>query len=30
LLPWQVYSFLHAATFATLTNVNFDNERFKE
>lgn len=25
-----MYSFLNAATFSTLTNVNFDDERFKE
>lgn len=29
-VPAEVYSFLHAATFATLTNVNFDDARFKE
>lgn len=29
-VPQEVYSFLNAATFATLTNVNFDDERFKE
>lgn len=28
-VPTEVYSMLHAATFATLTNVNFDDERFK-
>lgn len=28
-VPTEVYSFLHAATFATLTNVNFDDVRFK-
>jgi hypothetical protein len=28
-VPTQVYSLLHAATFATLTNVNFDDARFK-
>lgn len=28
-VPAEVYSFLHAATFATLTNVNFDDARFK-
>lgn len=28
-VPTEVYSLLHAATFATLTNVNFDNDRFK-
>ena len=28
-VPTDVYSFLHAATFATLTNVNFDDARFK-
>lgn len=29
-VPLEVYSLLNAATFATLTNVNFDDERFKE
>lgn len=29
-LPASVASFLHAATFSTLTNVNFDPARFKE
>lgn len=28
-VPQEVYSLLNAATFATLTNVNFDDERFK-
>ena len=28
-MPTPVYSLLHAATFATLTNVNFDDDRFK-
>ncbi|KAL4431024.1 hypothetical protein ABPG75_006280 [Micractinium tetrahymenae] len=29
-VPQEVYSLLNAATFATLTNVNFDDDRFKE
>lgn len=29
-VPGEVYSFLNAATFSTLTNVNFDDARFKE
>eukprot|EP00887_Chlorella_sp_A99_P004561 scaffold84.g4561.t1 len=29
-VPPQTYSFLHGATFACLTNVNFDDGRFKE
>ncbi|GAB4824201.1 hypothetical protein N2152v2_011247 [Parachlorella kessleri] len=29
-VPGEVYSFLNAATFSTLTNVNFDNDRYKE
>jgi len=28
-VPTEVYSLLNAATFATLTNVNFDDARFK-
>lgn len=28
-VPQRVYSLLNAATFATLTNVNFDDDRFK-
>lgn len=28
-VPTEVYSLLNAATFATLTNVNFDDSRFK-
>ena len=28
-VPTQVYSFLHLASFSTLTNVNFDDARFK-
>ncbi|KAL4431026.1 hypothetical protein ABPG75_006282 [Micractinium tetrahymenae] len=28
-VPQEVYSLLNAATFATLTNVNFDDDRFK-
>ena len=28
-VPREVYSFLHSATFACLTNVNFDDARFK-
>lgn len=28
-VPREVYSLLHAGTFATLTNVNFDDDRFK-
>ncbi|KAL4859420.1 Hydroxylamine reductase [Chlorella vulgaris] len=29
-VPQAVYTLLNAATFATLTNVNFDDQRFKE
>ena len=28
-VPADTYSFIHSATFACLTNVNFDDERFK-
>jgi hydroxylamine reductase len=28
-VPQAVYTLLNAATFATLTNVNFDDKRFK-
>lgn len=28
-VPQEVYSLLNAATFATLTNVNFDDARFR-
>ena len=28
-MPTEVYSLLNAATFACLTNVNFDDARFK-
>ncbi len=28
-VPLEAYSLLNAATFATLTNVNFDSPRFK-
>lgn len=28
-VPPEIYTFIHAATFSCLTNVNFDDERFK-
>lgn len=28
-MPPEIYTFIHAATFSCLTNVNFDDDRFK-